>query len=182
MLMPLAALLVSIPFTLSPQSKITIDGDSNLHPWSCTARVGQSSAEIDKSSLVLVRALTLQIPVAGIECGNGTMNGKLRDALSADKHPFIEYRLDSAEKLAGEGVKLKAHGTLTVAGNTRKVAFPVEAALDPDGSVIALGSIPLLMSEVGVEPPSAMLGLLKTADRITLKFEIRAVPAPVPHS
>jgi len=62
------------------------------------------------------------------------------------------------------------------------VTFAVDAAVDADGSVIAMGTIPLLMSEVGVEPPSAMLGMLKTADRITLKFEVRAVPAPVPHS
>ena len=120
MMISLAALLVALPFTLSAQSKITIEGDSNLHQWSCTAKIGESSVEIDKTSPLLVKALFLRIPVAAIECGNGTMNGKLRDALSADKHPFIEYRFESAQKLAGEG-QLKAVGTLTVAGNTRKV-------------------------------------------------------------
>ena len=62
------------------------------------------------------------------------MNGKLRDALSSDKHPFIEYRFKAAEKLAGEGVKLQA------------------------------------------------ICMLKTADRVTPKFEVRAVPAPIPRS
>ena len=71
-MMTLAALLVAAPFTLSPQGKITIEGDSNLHQWSCSAKVERSSVEIDKSSPLLVRALTLQVPVAGIECGNGT--------------------------------------------------------------------------------------------------------------
>ena len=66
MMISLAALLVALPFTLSAQSKITIEGDSNLHQWSCTAKVGQSSVEIDKTSSLLVKALFLRIRVLAI--------------------------------------------------------------------------------------------------------------------
>ena len=180
----LIALLVAVPFTLAPQSKLLLHGDSNLHEWDCTDPLTRSSVEIDKTSPTLVRSLTLQMAVAGIECGNDTMNGKLRDALDAEKHPTIEYRFGSADRIPSDGVKLKTLGTLTVAGVPRGVTFTVDASTEADGSVIAMGTIPLMMHEVGIEPPTAMLGLMKTADRVTIKFELRAVPAAatVPHA
>lgn len=181
-MMSLVALLVAAPFTLSSQSKVVIDGDSSLHKWSCTASVAQTSAELDTSLPQLVRALTVQIPVAGIECGNGTMNGKLRDALGADKHPIIEYRFSSAERIDGEGVRLRATGTLTVAGKSQPLIVPVDAALDTDGSAIAMGSVSFAMSQFGIEPPTAMLGVLTTADRVTIRFELRALPSRAPHA
>jgi polyisoprenoid-binding protein YceI len=124
----------------------------------------------------LVSELEFQIPVAGIQCGNDTMNGKLRDALGAEKHPMIEYRLTSIQQVPGEGVKLKATGNLSIDGKSPPVTFAVDAAVDADGSVIAIGSVPLKMSSFGVDPPSAMLGILKTYDPVTIKFDIRAVP------
>lgn len=175
--MPVLALFAAAAFTLSPQSRITIEGDSSMHPWKCSAAVGRASAAIDTASPALVRELAVQLPVAGIECGNDTMNGKLRDALGAEQHPQIEYRLTAVERVAGEGVRLRATGSLSIAGKTQSVVFAVDAVVDSDGSVIAIGSVPLKMSSFGVDPPSAMLGLLKTYDPVTVKFDIRAIPA-----
>jgi hypothetical protein len=41
-----------------------------------------------------------------------------------------------------------------------------------DGSIAVRGSVPLFMSDFGIEPPTAMLGMLKTADQVTVKFEL----------
>jgi hypothetical protein len=35
------------------------------------------------------------VSVAGLECGNGTMNGHLRKALKSDTSPKISYRISS---------------------------------------------------------------------------------------
>ncbi len=113
---------------------------------------------------------------AGLECGDGKMNEKLRDALHADQHPAIEYHLIRAERVEGETLVLKTTGALTINGKTRTTAFAVHVVLDPDGTARASGSVDILMTDFGVEPPTALLGVLKTYDKVTVNFEIRTTP------
>lgn len=169
-------------FALATGSRLWIEGQSSVHPWSCEAAAPQAHIEVDPAAPAMVRALSVRVEVARIECGNGTMNGKLRDALHADRFPFIEYRLTEAERLSEPGVKLEATGDLTINGRTRKAAFQVAVKALPDGTAQADGSITMLMSDFGVEPPTAMMGLLKTSDEITVKFAIRTIPQSQVHA
>ena len=163
-------------FAFAPGSKLWIEGDSNLHPWACQATAPEARIEVDKDAPEIARALSLKIQVSGLECGSGKMNEKLRDALNAEQHPTIEYQLTRAERISGEALQLKATGELTINGQTRTVAFLVDVVANPDGTADASGELVIKMSDYGVEPPTAMLGLLKTYDRITVKFEIRTAP------
>jgi len=169
------------PFALAAGSRLWIEGDSNLHPWSCKATALEVSVDVDAESAQIARGLTVRVPVAGLECGDGHMNDKLRDAMKADAHPIIEYKLISAERLPGEATKLKATGALTIAGKTREVTFVVDAALAGDGSAQAAGAVPISMTDYGVQPPTALL-VLKTYDLVTVKFDIRVMPHLQPHA
>jgi len=171
----LIPLIAAQMLALAPQSRLWIDGDSNLHPWTCQAIGPEARIEIDGATAQIARALTLRVRVDALECGNGKMNEKLREALKSEEWPVIEYRLVQAERL-GDGPRLKAIGELTVAGQTRTVSFLVDVTLKSDGTAGARGNVEINMSDFGVEPPSAMLGLLKTYDRITVSFEIQTVP------
>ncbi len=176
-LLVLTALAQARPIKLAKESKLWIEGDTNFHPWSCTARTVDARAGAEVSAWAQpARSLALRVPVTDLDCGSRFFNGKLRDALKSDEHPAIEYRLLSTERVAGEGVVLQATGALTIAGRTRRVTFVVEAATSSDGSIYAIGAVPLLMSDFGVEPPSAMLGALKAYDPLTVRFELHTLP------
>lgn len=176
-LVALTALAQAMPIKLAKESKLWIEGDSNFHPWSCSAKTVAAVVGAEESAAAQpARSLALRVPVTDLDCGSGFFNGKLRDALKSDEHPAIEYRLISTERMAGEGVVLQVTGALTIAGRTRRVTFVVEAATGPDGSVYAMGTVPLLMSDFGVEPPSAMLGALKAYDPLTVRFELHTLP------
>ena len=166
----------------APESKLWIEGDSNLHPWSCTATRPESRLEVDPSAAEIARSLSLLVEVDGLECGSGKMNDKLREALGSEKHPFIEYNLVRAERLPGAALKLKTTGELTIAGNTRLVSFTVDVEMAPDGSAQARGKVDVLMTDFGVEPPTALLGVLKTYDKVTVNFEIRTTPLASTHA
>lgn len=40
----------------------------------------------------------------------------------------------------------------------------------------AQGTLPIQMTDFNVEPPTAMLGLIRARDKITVHFDITAVP------
>ena len=187
------ALLIAAPLALGPETKLWIDGDSSMHAWTCTAERMETTSDVSPAKageVPAVRSLSVPVQVKDLKCGNGTMEDKLRDALHDKKTPRIEYALTSIEPLPGAvggAQKLKAQGQLTVAGKTRSVTMVVSASVQPDGTVVAKGALPLLMTDFGVDPPSAMLGLMKTADRVWVKFELHTratLPAKVsgPHA
>lgn len=175
------ALALAVPAQLSfiRGTQVVVEGDSNAHPWSCsTGAVNVSSAQAElepPDGAPGVRALRLVIPVGQLNCGNGTMEEKLREALKAEQHPDIAFVLTSMKEseVAAGARSYQVTGDLTIAGKTRPVSFALRAAPATEGTLVSTGSVRLLMSDFGVEPPSAMLGLLRTADPIVVKLQLR---------
>ena len=153
--------------------RITISGGSTLRSWSCD--VTQFEAAV-RSTYGADSALpsgrenaSFTIPVRGIDCRNGTMNGHLREALEGERHPNIRFEL--TRYTLGAGNTLRAQGNLTIAGQT--TAIEVDATYEPgDGTLHVVGRKPLRMTELGVEPPSLMFGTLKVHDAITIAFDL----------
>lgn len=178
----LFASLLSVPAQLSlgSGSKLTLEGDSSMHAWSCKASALEGTGEAASLGAVAssVSSFELDLPVARIECGNDTMDGKLRDALKASRFPRIAFKVSSVASLpAAEGgtQKLKLSGRVEVAGVQKNVTAVVTVTPGPGNVVRAVASVPLKMTDFGVEPPSAMLGLLTTKDRIIVRVELEVV-------
>ena len=173
----LAAQLVGLAAT----SRVTVQGDSNLHPWSCTSVHPAARIELDLQSPQLARSLSLRVPISSLDCGDGKMNEKMRDALKAEAHPDIEFHLIRAEPVAAQPRQLKATGALTIAGKTRTVSFPVDVEIGAEGPAKATGKVAILMTDYGVEPPTALL-VLKTYDQVVVSFEIHTDAAAASHA
>lgn len=159
-------------------SKVTVSGTSTLHDWHVESakvegRVAVAAAFLagEAAALPTVEA---RIPVASLASGKKKMDELMHDALEARAHPAIEYRLTAASVAGGAGgatTRLATRGRLTIAGETREVPMEVEVTRQADGRLVVRGSIPLAMTDFGVEPPTAMLGTIKTGDRVTVGFE-----------
>jgi polyisoprenoid-binding protein YceI len=107
------------------------------------------------------------------------MNKKTRNALKADDHKSISFKLTKAEIVPGTGkaFSVKTTGQLTIAGKTNTVTTTVKGEVLANGNLQLTGALPVTMSTYGVDPPTAMLGTLKTGDDVTVHFKAVAAPA-----
>jgi polyisoprenoid-binding protein YceI len=183
---PVAAILSAqetARVAVSPESKLWIEGTSNLHGWRCTAE--KLEADIDLDATVAAQPATaapkalkraqVRIPVKSLKCGHGAMDNNLYKALNAEAAPDISYILATFETAPGE-VKdeftLRTVGTLSVAGKENRITMDIEATRMPDGSVKAKGMVPVRMTDFGITPPTAIFGRLKTGDEVKVNFEL----------
>jgi polyisoprenoid-binding protein YceI len=168
---------------VAPESKLWIDGTSNLHGWSCKAEKLEAAIDMDKLAAAsmnvaapkAVKRVEVKIPVKALKCGHGAMDDNLYKALNADATPEISYILATLEAVAGEAkdtFTLKTIGTLTISGKENKIAMDVTANRLPDGTLKATGMVPIKMTDYGIKPPTAIFGRLKTGDEVKVNFEL----------
>lgn len=163
-------------------SKVTVQGTSTLHDWHVESTRIEGRVAVAEGFLAgdAAEAPTVEvsIPVASLASGKKRMDELMHQALDARRHPTIDYRLTAATVKGGAGGRttLATRGRLTIAGETREVPMEVEVARQADGRLLVRGSVPLTMTEFGIEPPTAMLGTIKTGDRVTVAFEWTLAP------
>jgi polyisoprenoid-binding protein YceI len=160
-------------YTFDSSSKIWVEGTSTIHDWECQVEqfAGSVSAEPADASFAELTATSLAVPVQGIDCDNGTMNSKLRDALGSAP---VRYDLQSADigDLGADGwFTINTTGRLTIAGETNTVQMAVKGKALDGNSFRVTGQHALQMTDYGVDPPTAMFGTLKTGDEVTVHFD-----------
>ena len=164
-------------------SKLWIDGTSNLHGWSCRATALDASIDLDAAVAAQIatappkalKRVQVKVPVKSLKCGHDAMDNNLYKALKADETADISYILATFEAAPGEAkdsFTLHTTGTLAVAGTEKKIETDVVATRLPDGSVTAKGLVPIKMTDFGIKPPTAIFGRLKTGDEVKVNFEL----------
>jgi polyisoprenoid-binding protein YceI len=168
---------------VAPDSKLWIDGTSNLHGWSCKADKIEASVDLDKAAAAQLDAappkalkrVEVKVPVKALKCGHGAMDNNLYKALNADATPDVTYILATFEAAPGatsDTFTLKTVGSLNIAGKENQLAMDVVATRMPDGTVLAKGTVPIKMTDYGIKPPTALFGRLKTGDEVKVNFEL----------
>lgn len=173
------------PFQLQPESRLWVEGTSTVRSFTCQATdlrgtvapaagaTGLAIAELQSS----VSGATVVASVAGLDCGNGTMNGHLRKALEAPQHPNITFTMAS-HRVGGAAspAQVTMNGNLRIAGQEKPVTIQAQAVQEPNGGLRVRGSKEIAMTEFGVRPPSLMLGTMKVGDRVTVHFDVLLKP------
>ena len=166
------------PLTFASGGMVKIEGTSNVHGWSCDVPQysGSITGTLEGGTPGAISQTTFTIPVAAIECKNGTMNGKLREALKAQQHSTIRFELTGARITPGEGstFAVAATGRLTIAGQSRSIQMNVQGEALGNGRYRFTGSVPVTMSQYGIKPPTAMMGAMRTGDAVTVTFNLVA--------
>lgn len=162
-------------------ARITISGTSNVHAYSAaTTAVRVTAADFDKGLIGdafwnkalepdVVQRFEIAIPAVTLKSDKDGLDKNMYKALKAQEHADITFRLIRFEAAAAPGVA-RAIGTLRVAGVERDIAFDVKA--ERKGAALAVsGAVDLLMTDYGITPPKAMLGMLKTDPKVKVTFE-----------
>jgi polyisoprenoid-binding protein YceI len=158
-----------------PESKVTIAGTSTLHDWESEAEEfsGEATILTEDSQLTGIENLTFSVVVDMIKSGKGLMDKKTHGALKEKKNPNITFTLSEVLEMKTDTVL--ASGDLTIAGVTKTVQMEVAYEVNEDGSVTFKGTQPINMKDFDVDPPSAMLGSIKTGEDVTVTFEAKFI-------
>jgi polyisoprenoid-binding protein YceI len=161
-------------------SRITVAGTSNIHAYSAST----TASRLVSSQLTAVsgpsfwddavapgalEAFELIVPAATLVSGNDGLDKNMHKALKVVAHPDITFRLVRSRAGATPGT-LAVDGRLTVAGVEREVTLAVTPRRD--GATLTLkGEVHIVMTDFGITPPKAMLGVLRTDPKVTVTFE-----------
>ena len=164
-------------------SNLVIKGTSSMHDWTMEADNIKCSFEMDlaNNSIESLAGINFSVAVKDIKSESNLMDKKAHEALKSDKSPVITFTqttpavLNSASAGAISG---KVTGNLAIAGKSRRVEIAFTGRISGD-KLIVTGALPVKMSEFEIEPPTAMLGALKTGDAVTLNYSFEFVPGVI---
>lgn len=166
-----------------PESELWIDGTSNKSDWTVHATEFQAAVTLAPDATPPeIEAATVTVPSAKLRSQKSTIMDRLmHGALKVDEHPEIQYELTSAESTASSSSNpatftVETHGNLTLAGVTKDIVMTVQGDRLDDGTIHFTGSHELLMTDYNMKPPTAMFGALRTADQVTISFDLIAGP------
>ncbi|GAB5535068.1 MAG: hypothetical protein Rubg2KO_13170 [Rubricoccaceae bacterium] len=166
--------VASGPITFERGSSITVEGTSNVHDWDCDADefMASGAGQASGATLTSLTALRVTVVPANLDCGSGTMNKNLRKATGTSP---IVYALTSATTGAVRNgtFPINVQGQLTMHGTTRSVAIRAQGKSLGGNRFQVTGSVPVTMSQFGIDPPRAMMGTMRTGDQATVQFNVK---------
>lgn len=150
-------------------SSLTIAGSSTLHDWEMTSEKpsGEATITITDGQLSDIRALEIVMDVKTLKSGKGQMDNNAYKALMADQYPSVYLELITTESITSDQVSAKVK--LTVAGVTRIINMKTRYKIFND-QIGFSGSHPIKFSDFNLDPPTAVLGTIRTGNDLTLSF------------
>jgi polyisoprenoid-binding protein YceI len=153
-----------------------------VRDWRCDATTLDASIDLDDDgpyadapSIARLRRVEVRVPTHALTCGRSHMDNIMYKALHVDDEPDCREIVGRFDVVAqsGEGDHaLVMQGTLRIAGRENVVRLPVDVRQQRDGSLRAQGALSILMTDYGITPPTALFGVLRTENRIVVKFDL----------
>jgi polyisoprenoid-binding protein YceI len=167
-----------------------VDGTSTLHDWTVkgptitghlefkvTVPSDATTQQVREAIIANPQAeVDVEIPVNSLKSGKNDMDKKMYGAMKLQKYPTIHYTLTTLQMPEGasaqaESYDVKTVGELTVAGATRTLDMPMTLRVLDARTVQITGTTSMRMTDFNIKPPEAMLGMIKSGDRIQVKFQ-----------
>lgn len=161
-------------------AKVTIAGTSNIHDYTAST----ASARITRLQLgpeVVgaafwdevqkpggLEAFEISIPAGSLKSTKDGLDKNMYKALKVKEHADITFTLKRMEGAPGA---LSAIGTLRVAGVEQEVTLPLKTSRKGDKLAVS-GALDVLMTDYGIAPPKAMMGMVKADPKIKITFEV----------
>ena len=165
-------------------ARVSLEGTSNIHAYTAsTSTVRVTALEIAETpegtaiERVLqpegLKAFEVAIPVASLSSPKDGIDKNMHKALKAQEHPEIIFRLRRLEPASGA---YRATGGLVIAGVEKEITLELQVERTGTGLAVT-GATDLLMTDFGVTPPKAMLGMLKTNPKVRIHLELLIAPS-----
>lgn len=160
---------------IKEKSSITVSGTSTLHNWEMVLKDYRCSLliVIDDPSITIQKVEFKGISKS-IKSDYSIMDKKTYKALKADTYKEIQFVSPSPQEipLNSKSFKGEITGSLFIVGLTNTINLLFTGEIISDEMIQVTGSKKLAMSEFNIDPPTAILGTLKTGDEIVISFNL----------
>jgi len=149
--------------------ELKILGTSSVHDWESIVETVSVEAElwIEEGEIKGIQHAQFVAHSKSIESGKSIMNGKIYDAIEVETYPEIHFQFLEMNRLSEQEVEIT--GNLNLAGVSKKVTVVSRYEPQTEGVRFA-GNYTLDMRDYNIDPPTAMMGTLKTGALVDLNF------------
>ncbi|HNM26275.1 MAG TPA: YceI family protein [Saprospiraceae bacterium] len=169
-------------YTIESGSKMYLYGTTNVNNFTCHCedQFGTRFVELESSGWkASYKDATLDLSVGGLNCRNRKIENDLRKALKAEQYPNIRIKLletiqnpDCIDGKCQGWFDIYAKMNLTITGVTRTRDIHARAKLLAPKKLQLVGEQTLYMTDFGITPPEAMLGMIRVNDQIDFHFDL----------
>ncbi len=147
-----------------------VKGTSSLHDWHMEAMDGQGECQLIQADGVMnIQMAEVKFKAENLKSGKGGMDKNAYKALKTKEFEWISFNLSAFEaKQEGKGL---VTGNLTIAGFTKPITFDVETVQGADQITVS-GTSAFKLTDFKVDPPTALMGTIKTGDDVTVEFKL----------
>jgi polyisoprenoid-binding protein YceI len=163
--------------TVAQESVIRISGTSTLHDWTIEAGLGKSHVSLDfpeDGATPVLRKLHVTVPVSSMKSGKKGMDKNTYKALHAEDHPEIIYTMHASTPLGlatnATAYRFEVSGELSIMGAGHDLDLLLDITRTANGRLMIEGSRDLKMTDLGVDPPTALLGTIRTGNAISVDY------------
>ena len=162
-----------VKYATKDDMNLLVSGTSTLHDWDMKAAKGECEAMFTfngNGEIVGLTALSFIVPSEALKSEHTGMDKNAYKALKTDKVKTISYKLISAT-ITAENL-IKCAGKLSIAGIIKEAELLACYKINSDKSITVYGKKNISMKEFNMEPPTFMMGTIKTGNDIVLKFDL----------
>ncbi|MBZ4675997.1 MAG: hypothetical protein JG782_616 [Anaerophaga sp.] len=156
-------------------NSLKVSGTSSLHDWEMELTTFDASAQLenkDNGSYIISDA-RFSANANDLVSEKSMMTNKAHEALKAEKQPEIKFEQTGTLEISGnQNGTYTIAGNLTIAGKTKPVEIALNTNTNSQKKVSVSGNTTLKMTDFDVEPPTVMFGTIKTADEVTINFNL----------
>jgi polyisoprenoid-binding protein YceI len=156
-------------YILAPSPELKVSGGSTLHDWDMTSNTakGEGMFVLEGNQLKSIQNLTVTLEAETLKSGTKGLDNNAYKALDTKKNKDVKFTL---KEVTGSGSNFQAKGDFTIAGVTKAASFPVKVT-QAGNKFTFEGSYDTKLTQFSVEPPTALLGTVKTNDEIKISFK-----------
>jgi hypothetical protein len=166
-----------ISYNIIPEnSSMIIRGTSSLHDWQMEVKemAGSAALLMNERHVDSILDTRFSCRTKSIVSDYRLMDKKTYEALKAEEYSAIHFRIANDKKIYRSGGSFSGEvtGYLSIAGVTKEIDVPFNGRILENGEVEVEGTVPLKMSEFNIDPPTALMGALKTDDEIRISYSL----------
>ncbi|MCB9081813.1 MAG: YceI family protein [Lewinellaceae bacterium] len=167
-------------------SQLYLDGSSNVNKFSCYCTESLPTMQLDMIATpdgANFSDSKLRIATRSLDCKNKGINKDMYATLKADEFPHIGVEMTRVHipgntplHEANDWIAINADVYLTIAGQRRKVVLNAKGKQMEPNIFRFVSAKTIQMTDFGIEPPTALLGLVKVRNEITIHFDFVVSP------
>lgn len=165
-----------VKYQVGPKPELKVTGTSTLHDWEMvsTQAKGEAILVLQDGRLQEIQKLSVQMPAESLKSGKSAMDRNTYDALETKKHKQIQFVLTNITP-AGSNT-WNAKGNFTIAGVTQPASFEVKSS-SSGSNYNFQGRHAFKLTDYKMDPPTALLGTVKTGNDVVIHFNINFQPS-----